>query len=498
MKHLIKDNEVTENYVVHNIDIDSVIVMELKPIIASKTTTKIESGDGQPMSFAVARMINQIPFRLGAAYALTTLISNNRELLLSFVNDATLRFFRDLINEWGPDKRFIEVFKAVCSCNNFAIPANQRSMLKLMERSPGDEPFEIDCFRNDEVWPVDSSPMLVQALETDKDDKKESGVIGAFRRMSLIPKNEEHTIEYVDEPYLGEESCTHGFPRLFVDWSSDDSWKRGARSLYYSAATLQIPTAGKGKSISLEDMSFPLKLAEDSDATSSEESFLNAIDLYYKTNGDRKKAQELFVNHKFLSEYFMEQIRLFSEMCFGRCFETRSHFSNQYDFDMLYSGMANTRLPFGYRAAFSNLMRTLLLDQFPQMKNCGNRRIPVAVYVLDNLDHDNDDVDATLPSFSVPAKFQSDSPLMKYRTPKKFELLVAYCNRYLSVRIGAQCSAPLYSNKNRCTLSVLNMVDKLVSFGFYDTLNELKEVVKPMVLMLDGRMMTEEDDESLG
>lgn len=67
MKHLIKDNEKSENYLVHEVDLDSMIVNELKPIIAAKTTTKIQSADGKPMSFALARMINQIPFRLGAS-----------------------------------------------------------------------------------------------------------------------------------------------------------------------------------------------------------------------------------------------------------------------------------------------------------------------------------------------------------------------------------------------------------------------------------------------
>jgi hypothetical protein len=167
MKHLIKNNVRSENYIVNNVDIDSVIVTELKPIIASKTTTKIASADGKPMSFALARIINQIPFRLGAAYALTTLISNNRELLLSFVNDATLLFFRDLISQWGPDKRFLEVFKAICSCKNRALLSNQRSMLKLIEKSNAEDPFVVECFRSpgDVLSTTDESPMLVQRLD---------------------------------------------------------------------------------------------------------------------------------------------------------------------------------------------------------------------------------------------------------------------------------------------------------------------------------------------
>jgi hypothetical protein len=286
-----------------------------------------------------------------------------------------------------------------------------------------------------------------------------------------------------------------------VSWSGADDWQRGGRALYHSPRALSIPSTkegSKGSVVSIEDLSFPLKLEEDAAEGCSNEMIITAMDNFYKTNGDRKRAQHLFVNHKFLSEYFMEQTRLSAEMCLGRCFETMSHFSSKFDFDMLYSGMANTNLPFGYRGAFSDLMRTMMLDQFPQLKNCGNYRIPVSVYVLDELDHSKDDVDSALPVFSIPAQFQSNDSLYRCRTPKKFELLVAYCSKYLSMRLGAQCSAPVFQNKNRCTLSVLNLIDKLVSFGFYDTVKELQGVVRPMMLMLDGRLMTEEPDETPG
>ena len=503
MKHLIKDNVRSENYVVDNIDLESVIVAELKPIILATSTTKIATADGKPMSFAMARIINQIPFRLGAAYTLTTLISNNRNLLLSFVNDATLLFFRDLISQWGPDKRFLEVFKAVCSCKNNALPANQRSMLKLIEKSNVDEPFVIECFRTDgEVWSTDAeSPMLVQALQ--EEAQSEGLILNPMRKFSIGEQGGVGKKNHQDdrEPYFGEECCVQGFPKLFVSWPGADDWKRGGTSLYLSPASLSIPSSHEGAKnavVSIEDLAFPLKLEEDATDDFSEENIVTAMDNYYQTNGDRKQAQHLFVNHKFLSEYFVEQTRLYAEMCLGRCLETRRHFASNFDFDMLYSGMANTNLPFGYRSAFSDLMRTLVIDQFPQLKNCGNYRVPVSVYVLDQLNYSNNDIDTALPSFSIPTQFKSSDSLYRYKTPKKFELLVSYCSQYLSMRLGAQCSAPVFMNKNRCTLSVLNMIDKLVSFGFYDSVKELKEVVRPMILMLDGRMMTEEPDEVPG
>lgn len=502
MKHLIKDNERSEIYVVNNIDIDSVIVSELKPIIAANTTTKIASADGKPMSFAMARIINQIPFRLGAAYALTTLISNNRDLLLSFVNDATLLFFRDLISQWGPDKRFLEVFKAICSCKNYALPANQRSMLKLIEKSNVDEPFVVECFRTEAAWPTnEDSPMLVQTVVEAHKGGMVAKMMNPLRRLTMSEdekKAADAVDEADDEPYLGSEGGALGFPKLFVSWTGADDWTRGGSSLYYSPAALSIPSTKEGAKravVSIEDLAFPLKLEEDA---TDDTSMVTAMDSYYQTGGDRKQAQNLFVNHKFLSDYFMEQTRLYAEMCLGRCFETSSHIANEFDFDMLYSGMANTNLPFGYRGAFSDLMRTLIVDQFPQLKNCGNYRVPVSVYVLDKLDYSNDDVNSALPTFSIPAQFESSDPLYKYKTPKKCELLVSYCSKYLSMRLGAQCSDPVFMNKNRCTLSVLNMIDKLVSFGFYDTVKELKEVVRPLILMLDGRMMTEEPEETPG
>ena len=500
MKHLIKDNVKSEIYLVHSVDIDSIVVKELKPLIESKTTTKIKAADGTEMSFSVARIINQIPFRLGAASALTTLISNNKSLLLSFVNEATLNFFRDLICQWGPDKSFLEVFRAICSCKGVALQDNQRKCLALMEKSQH-EPFVLDVFtKPGDVYSNSSdSPMLVQSLGEGEPSRNEPE--GNFFRKFTHTEADEVVVEMKEdsEEYLGQDGIERGFPKLYVSWTGSDDWRRGQSTLYYSPAALSLSTVDSSKScISLETLCFPLKLDEDADLCSSDEEMLSKMESFYGVEGDRKRVEQLFLDHKFVCEYFAEQMRLYAEMCLGRCFETTDYFAKKFNFDILYAGMANTDLPFSFRSAFSDLMRTLVLDRFPQLYNCGNYRIPVSVYILEDLDFKDNDVNHTLPSFSVPSKFNSDDELYRFKTPKKFELLVAYCNKYLSMRVGAQCSDPVFEDKNRCTLSILKTIDNLVSFGFYDTVQELKEVVRPIVQMIDGRMMTEDVGEVPG
>mmetsp|Transcript_17820 Transcript_17820/g.26308 ORF Transcript_17820/g.26308 Transcript_17820/m.26308 type:complete len:3025 (+) Transcript_17820:90-9164(+) len=526
LKHLYKNNFKSEMYFVHDITKESLIVKEvitvldsyvkrksdekkaLKKQLLGQVDTSDEEDSSAAMSFAMARITNQIPLRLGAAYAFTTLISNNRELLMSFVNPQRMRFFKELISEWGPDKRFLEVFRAICSCKGQALQVNQEQCLDLILSSK-DDPFVIDVVRTEDVFDPSSNPLLVSKLADstkDVDEKSTLNVMQAFAGAA----SEEVTVDLSEELYLGMDAVKTGFPRLYVKWTWSDDWKSGMPVLYYSPKALKLQDT---KSLSdgsilvpIEALSFPLTLKErnmkslenDEENTEFKLSVANFYHLDYELH--IKEALATFSMHKVISEYFREQIRVYAEMCLDRCHRTTVKLSEIFSFNMMFSGMANTALCYGYRGAFTSLLRTLIVDQFPHLENCGSYRLPHSVNIYHRILEkiDIDDCDESLPKFSIPTAHGGAEEMYRYATPKKLELILVYCNAYLSNIHGEQCCAPSFKDKNYCTLTVLDMIDSLLSFGFYDSRKEIKAVVGPMMLLLDGRLMTETPDEKPG
>lgn len=79
--------------------------------------------------------------------------------------------------------------------------------------------------------------------------------------------------------------------------------------------------------------------------------------------------------------------------------------------------------------------------------------------------------------------------IFEHKTSAKFAYLIFFANTYLSNLKGYQVYSEDFKAKNQCTVSVLHMVEKLLSFGFYETTEEISEVVKPLLKLLDGRLM---------
>lgn len=80
----------------------------------------------------IAATIKQVAARPGAARALTTILSNNPELLDKYVDTETIEKFIQLIREQGPQKRFMAFFQAICSCGGNQIISNQELCLSRL------------------------------------------------------------------------------------------------------------------------------------------------------------------------------------------------------------------------------------------------------------------------------------------------------------------------------------------------------------------------------
>jgi len=77
-------------------------------------------------------IIRQIPYKVGAARAFETLISDNVALLEQEVDKSIILAFINLIKSHGPEDRLMNFFAAICTCQGAPIKSNQEACLNLL------------------------------------------------------------------------------------------------------------------------------------------------------------------------------------------------------------------------------------------------------------------------------------------------------------------------------------------------------------------------------
>jgi hypothetical protein len=232
-----------------------------------------------------------------------------------------------------------------------------------------------------------------------------------------------------------------------------------------------------------------------------------------------RELKEILEEQEEMMKYFTEQMQFFSEMCCGRSLQVIEYFENNFTFEALLSCMANTHLPYSTRSSFVSFMSHLHLDRFPQEPNCGSHSLPFQVWLKSDIKKEDDawksgvlgnnlikisnsnlnaHIDDILPKFKIPkvsdevlTKHHAEAEeksheeehhhhnmvthhidIFQYNTPAKFVYLVHFANNYLHDVKEYQIYSDDYKAKNKCTVSVLHMVEKLLSFGFYETVDE--------------------------
>jgi hypothetical protein len=220
----------------------------------------------------------------------------------------------------------------------------------------------------------------------------------------------------------------------------------------------------------------------------------------------RHRDGEVFNQQVLLANYYKAQIDLFAEMVLDRSCNTIQALSEMLPYQLLVSCIANTKIPAIVRASYTRLLCRLWIDRFPHERIKVPKRLQVLQRIEDRqmLDgkgrpvrkdtHQNraDLINkAALPHFEL---HRDADPIMqsnaaggfyKHRTAMKFHLIKEFVSDYFADCAGVQVYAD--KDKNCFTLELLNCLHRLVNFGFYDTQEEIKALIDPMVSTLDGR-----------
>ena len=243
-----------------------------------------------------------------------------------------------------------------------------------------------------------------------------------------------------------------------------------------------------------------------------------------------------FINWRLLASYYLEQLLLFTEMCLERSYNSIYWMQDRFTYTMLTSMMSNELLPDEIRSAFTLLMLRVYVDRYPHTPlglpdpiqcyetdkahiKLGDWQHGTTRTVEEMLKLDGEKVDRNLlPQFRI----QSTGPLSNGRigpncpfhilkfllfgvrggsetvgsnpdelASNKFFLLRHFIQSYFGEMNGRQVVANVEQNK--LILELLDVVAKLMTFGFYSTLDKIREICRPMFELLDSITPGRED-----
>ena len=393
-------------------------------------------------------IINQISNPVGAAEVLTTLIDNNPQLQSKVVDNVMIDYFKRLIRDEGPSSRFIQFFQATCTCQGVPITRNQE--LCLTEILKKKEDFDRLAIK---LVPYGQ----INVLELD-----------------VLP------FEY-PEPFLGDVVYRSGtFPQIVASWSGEDNWSMGCSSLYYTPHSIGMETLEGG--VSLEELCWPLEPIKMCPIVKNE-SWSN----YERNLHSDHHLFSQYQKHLKIAEFFLAQIELYSVMLYGRSYNLIYYFEQMFPYEYLLSAVLNQKLPSAVRAAFLTFLRRLWIERFPHEENCGRMSIPTRMWIFTLVEmHSIYDYGA-LPTFKLHSKsnlLKSPNPLESLNTPHKFLLLNKFVSSYL-----AHINRQVAENKteNIMIREVISLTNILCNYGFFPSIDDILQVVQPLLRILDGR-----------
>ena len=164
--------------------------------------------------------------------------------------------------------------------------------------------------------------------------------------------------------------------------------------------------------------------------------------------------------------YLESLIHLFSNLCLERNYIAIDHLESVYTYDLCFKVVASTREELiGLRSAFLRLMNTLWLDRKPYQP----MNLPRYVILMEEL---------------YPRAL--DQIMSSDNKTKRFDGLKGYLQRYFAELAEVGCTKIYETRKNSFTSLALEVTLTLARFGFYNTLKELENLVRPLLVLLNG------------
>jgi hypothetical protein len=184
------------------------------------------------------------------------------------------------------------------------------------------------------------------------------------------------------------------------------------------------------------------------------------IDLSYIKEWSENNVSK--TNSGRMYKYFLAFLDLATSLCYDRSYKGINAFKPIFPLDITFGCAKNENLPFEMRSRFTDLLLALHVDKQPLEP----LRVPTLTRIWDVFEEGDNDMP------------------VKEKIPEELNPLKDFVKSYLINSKGMQKSYE--RDKNRMTLSVLNLSKNLIIYGFYRNEAELIEMIDPLITLLDG------------
>eukprot|EP00397_Hematodinium_sp_SG-2012_P000177 GEMP01000177.1.p1 GENE.GEMP01000177.1~~GEMP01000177.1.p1 ORF type:complete len:2785 (+),score=546.68 GEMP01000177.1:287-8641(+) len=401
---------------------------------------------------------------LGAAVVFAALVSNNPNLVYKIDLDITERFI-EFIRTLGPDQTWLKFLSSICSCRGVAISAKQQQVLRVIY-----DPGKFASPKEIEKYSANHRDLLLQVRLGDV-------------RHPFSPAIAAHRGNF-----LGKSCVQAGVQDIMVTWDYiDGPWNIGENmGLYWHPKHLNLTTTTyQGKEwVALQDIVWVMNPERCYHVVHkcTADAWKRAEALMEKDEYEKIRFKALSV----LAYYFEGQLLMLAEMCLTRQLNSILAIAKTYTFELCAMGVWHEQLSPSTRRAFTILLQNLWLDRHPQRAI----QIPNLIRKYHETSTTNSTSEIALPKFEL----LDDSPDVDgiektefYTMPdaSKFDLLVEYVQYHLNLMEGRMVHS--HVRFNNFTGCLMEMLLRLVGFGFMARVDKLQELIVPALLCLDGR-----------
>jgi hypothetical protein len=456
----------------------------------------------------------QLEDPLGSAVSLAKLLSSNKKLLEDHATPSMVSAFARMIRELGPQPRLVNFFEAICTSNQLPVKANQEMIVRMTWMDPRE--------RSKLYLEVGTIPKsnLQNSIYTRKLDVVKRLPGGDLNNGKVISLRNDSSMKNQPSGYLGQAEYEEGLDPVFIRWKGTPTWTQKQDDyLFWSPSELVSPLTSieymGNEHVRIEEFCWvlePERLCEPITGNKWK-SF-----LHKKDSDDILRLK--FTRQEQLATYFIAEMKMLTNLCFGRSYNCISMLESSFPYTMLISMSKNEHLPSVLRAVTLDLTRVLYLDRFPQMPNCARPTIPEMLWVYEAPNMSEDDLIATpvirkislkpnkndtalaLPCFQIPKahKLSNHSdPLYGFPDQFKFCLLRTTCNDIITSFASGRIN---HNNRamNQLASATVKVISDLLSFGFQSSYEKINALLKGLVRLLDGRndvrSLNDVDDEN--
>ena len=297
--------------------------------------------------------IDQISYSVGAAEALSQLVSDNEELLEMHIDARVCDDFCSLIEAQGPRAELLQFLGAVCSCRGRGVKSNQELCayrLGLVETPGRGESTANEAKRG---------ALLIKCRQ---------GGDGGLPRGPAVDWVPGHMAR-APPRFLGDAELREGFAAAFVSWTSppdDEAWElrtghlfwgpaaRGVRVVDGGAVAPGLPVVRDGRGTRWVELSHLLWILEED--PEARDALCRAVvgcgaDAVYAAARESPAVRAAVSRQKQLARYFVEQVLTLSEMVRTRSYKVARVLEKEWTYGLLVSSLVNPRLPTAAREA---------------------------------------------------------------------------------------------------------------------------------------------------